>query len=782
MCEVSFCGKEKLGNGRFCCEGVLPKSRLSSLTIDGQTQASKIIYNAASQTSSLTVGASTANPVNEAYGYNAQTGLLESQTVAKAATPNNYLLNLSYDYADANGKRTGQLTKIYNNLDRVNKDRGFEYDALGRLVRATGGQGTNNIWVQKYEYDRYGNRSNVYSYVLEDYVKNFYQSALNRQPNSTELNQWLTSLRAAYQQGLWQFRDAMRNLGATLFTSSEYIARGRTNEQFVYDLYKAFLYREPDPDGFAYWVSVVPTNGRDNVRLGFELSVEFYTKVFGTSPYAPSGSAVPADGLQGIAFDQATNRIANSGWNYDAAGNQTRTFSNGVWQRHQYDAANRLVRVKDDNQTVIASYTYGADNQRLVTEEFAQGTSTRTYYVAEGLSGLAEYVENGGAVNPSWAKSYVYLGNRLLSTMTPNGAAYHHPDRLGTRIITNPSTGGSSEQATLPFGTALAAESSGTSSNRRFTSYDRSDTTKLDYAVNRHYDSQQGRFTQVDPAGMKATSLLNPQTLNLYAYVANDPVNRTDADGLGLISFFKKIGRWIKKHWKIILVAVAVAVAVLLIPGAPSFLGSFFQNAGTVVLGAAAEGGGIPTWLKVVFGGAIAAGIAGLGVLAQQKKPSMWVKSEEQAFDRLERLLKKGGACAEFLGAHGLDALKAMRNAPRFTLSSGPGNNPTGISMDLPAFNGNFRTPNRVTFFTNGPFFIGVNKPALGTFPAGSNAAQLVALMHELGHLVKNAAGTGPLLPTDGGNSTLSQTNTDTMLNFRGKNGKTCKEEIFDAK
>lgn len=107
------------------------------------------------------------------------------------------------------------------------------------------------------------------------------------------------------------------------------------------------------------------------MRLAFEWAPEFYTKVAGISPYAPP-AAVPRDGLQGIAYSQATNRIINTGWNYDAAGNQTRALSNGVWQRYQYDAANRLVRVKDDNHTVIASYVYGDNNQRLMTEEFGQ--------------------------------------------------------------------------------------------------------------------------------------------------------------------------------------------------------------------------------------------------------------------------------------------------------------------------------------------------------------------------------------------------------------------------
>jgi RHS repeat-associated protein len=240
-----------------------------------------------------------------------------------------------------------------------------------------------------------------------------------------------------------------------------------------------------------------------------------------------------------------------------------RSLRSGASQRFQYDAANRLVKVKaDDNTTVLATYTYGDSNERLIAEEGGY----RTYYDSEGGTVIAEYIESGGSTTPAWSKSYVYLGARLLSTLTPNGSGgeaveYHHPDRLGTRLVTNPGNGTSFEQVTLPFGTALNAESTG-ATNRRFTSYDRSATTGLDYAVNRHYDAQQGRFTQVDPAGMSATNLEDPQTLNLFAYCTNDPVNNIDPSGLGFFSFLKKVFKWI-------MVAFTVAVAVVTIILAP---------------------------------------------------------------------------------------------------------------------------------------------------------------------------------------------------------------------
>lgn len=524
-------------------------SRLSSLTYDSQTFASSIVYNAASQTTSLTAGTGT-NQVAETYDYNTQNGLLGSQTATRNGTT---LLNMSYDYQNSAGKRTGQLTKVLNNLDHT-KDRGLEYDSVGRLKRATGGQSIN--WVQRYVYDRYGNRTNALSFTAEQYIRNFYQIVLARQPNSTELNSWLSTVQTAFAQGQSQLLTAMQSLGQSLFNSQEYANRNRNDHDFVYDLYKSYLYREPDQGGWDFWTSQVPLNGRSNIRLAFDVCPEFSFKVGGISPIPPPGGATVArDGLEWLNFNIANNRISDPGWSYDAAGNQTRVPSGAGWQRFQYDAANRLVKVKaDDNVTALATYTYGPSNKRLIGEE----GGVRTYYTGEGGATCIEFTETGASTTPSWSKSYVYMGARLLATISPGGVVqYHHPDRLGTRLVTNPSTGGSFQQATLPFGTSLSTETTGTT-NRRFTSYDRSGTSGLDYAVNRHYDPQQGRFTQVDPAGMQATHLEAPQTLNLYAYCANDPINRTDPNGLGFFSFLKKLFR---------IVAIVVLVAALVLVG-----------------------------------------------------------------------------------------------------------------------------------------------------------------------------------------------------------------------
>lgn len=543
-------------------------SRLNGLQVGGVAYASDFTYNAASQTTSLKVGVGVGNWKQEKYDYDPISGMLQGQKVLRAGDESLKILDLSYDYLrpGTTEGRSGQLTKVTNNLDQT-KNRTFEYDALGRLRRATGG--LDGRWAQRYHYDRYGNRWNTFSQTAEQLVRNFYQASLNRQPNTSELQQWTNAMQAAYGQGNSQLVAQLKSMGDTLFGSAEYAARNRSDRDYVFDLYKAYLNRNPDQGGWDFWTSIVPSSGRAGVRDGFVYSEEASLNLQGMSPYSPAnGLSVPRDGLGAMSFDQTTNRVNLPGWQYDASGNQVRSqTATGAWQRMEYDMAGRLVRVKDDAGNLLASNTYGDSNARIGTQEGA----TRTYYAWLSGSVVAEYTETDGTASynsPQWSKSYLYLGGRLLATQTAVAGServeYHHPERLGTRVVSNAHDANSFEQSSLPFGSALSAESTG-ATNRRFTSYERSPATGLDYAVNRHYDSMQGRFTQVDPLEMGAVNLSDPQSLNLYAYCTNDPVNGYDPAGLwnpfkAIWNGLKAIGRGIVSAIK----AVAVAISAVL--------------------------------------------------------------------------------------------------------------------------------------------------------------------------------------------------------------------------
>jgi RHS repeat-associated protein len=198
--------------------------------------------------------------------------------------------------------------------------------------------------------------------------------------------------------------------------------------------------------------------------------------------------------------------------------------------------------------------------------------STTTYYAWDRGMTLAEYSPSG-ANALTWQKSFIYLGGRLLATESGAGTyQYHHPDRLGTRLITDSSGGIISEQVHLPYSTALSGESTnyGSSANpskKRFTSYERSGGTKLDHAVNRQYHAGLGRFMQVDPIGMSAADISDPQSLNLYAYCGNDPINHTDPQGLFFKKLLKAIGK-ISGILKWIEIAIMIAVELLVAFGA----------------------------------------------------------------------------------------------------------------------------------------------------------------------------------------------------------------------
>lgn len=119
-------------------------------------------------------------------------------------------------------------------------------------------------------------------------IADLYYGALNRAPDLAELADARADLLAGFSTGTTAFVQAIRDLGHSLFTGAEYVARGRTNTQFVTDLYHAYLGRAPEAGGLADWLAVL-TGGasRSNTDLAFSSSSEFQSirvpRVYGAS-------------------------------------------------------------------------------------------------------------------------------------------------------------------------------------------------------------------------------------------------------------------------------------------------------------------------------------------------------------------------------------------------------------------------------------------------------------------------------------------------------------------
>ena len=85
----------------------------------------------------------------------------------------------------------------------------------------------------------------------------------------------------------------------------------------------------------------------------------------------------------------------------------------------------------------------------------------------------------------------------------------------------------------------------------RSTGKERDAETNLDYFGARYFSAAQGRFTTPDwsekPQAIPYADLTNPQTLNLYSYVVNNPLNRTDPLGHDWFNVDDK-WQWQKGH------------------------------------------------------------------------------------------------------------------------------------------------------------------------------------------------------------------------------------------
>ncbi|MFN8007240.1 MAG: RHS repeat-associated core domain-containing protein [Terriglobia bacterium] len=253
--------------------------------------------------------------------------------------------------------------------------------------------------------------------------------------------------------------------------------------------------------------------------------------VVGPTDYIPAPALTP---ISIAAYNGNTNKRNSVGYAYDASGNM---ITEATTRTMTYDAENRMVTFNGGSGTT--TYTYDGDGRRV---KKVDNGNVNSIYVYDALRRMAaEY------------SSAAFSG--------PGGTSYISGDHLGnTRLVINPDYSVKGRHDYLPFGeeigTGYGSRGSifgygGIDIRQKFTSKERDSESNLDFFLARYFSGPQGRFMTPDwsvkPQPVPYADLTNPQTLNLYSYVINNPLNRTDPLGHDWFYVDEK-WKWQKGH------------------------------------------------------------------------------------------------------------------------------------------------------------------------------------------------------------------------------------------
>ena len=219
-----------------------------------------------------------------------------------------------------------------------------------------------------------------------------------------------------------------------------------------------------------------------------------------------------------------TNNNQFSSMTYDAAGN---LINDGGGHTYTFDDENRL--------TGIPGWTYVYDGDGMRTEKCSSCSSSSggtLYWYGAGNDSLVESNLAG-----TLTSEYIFFNGHRIARRdnSSNPPTFYFADHLGSTSGTMGSGGAiKNESDYYPFGGEVVISNT-LLQNYKFTGKERDGESNLDDFGARYYSASFGRFMTPDWSA-RATAVPyavfgDPQSLNLYDYVRNDPVSRADRDG-----------------------------------------------------------------------------------------------------------------------------------------------------------------------------------------------------------------------------------------------------------
>jgi RHS repeat-associated protein len=253
-------------------------------------------------------------------------------------------------------------------------------------------------------------------------------------------------------------------------------------------------------------------------RLFSASSTQSWGETYGYDGFGNLLSKTPTGGAPTLSqsVNTANNQIV--GVTYDANGNQ---LSGG----YGYDAENRMATATG------IQYGYDSRNKRVWSGAASGSSVTQTVYfygVGGQRLGIYSFVtppsELGAPQLSDVPKSLaVYFGGKRVGTVTNGATGSFTQDRLG------------SNGSYYPYGEARGTVPQ---DDVGYATYTNDSATGLQYADQRYYASNFGRFMSPDPYRANNGSSGDPRdtkSWNRYAYVEGDPINFGDPQGLYIL-------------------------------------------------------------------------------------------------------------------------------------------------------------------------------------------------------------------------------------------------------
>ena len=211
----------------------------------------------------------------------------------------------------------------------------------------------------------------------------------------------------------------------------------------------------------------------------------------------------------------SNNQLSATGFSYDASGN---ILTDG----HNTYGWNAESEIKSAGGV---NYTYDGDGDRI------EKSNGKIYWYGAGTEILDESDLSGNITD-----EYIFFGGKRIGRRDSSGnVVYYAADHLGTSRVVASSTGSILDQSDFyPYGGERVLTSS-SGNTYKFEGKERDTETNNDDFGARYYASQFGRWTSPDWSAAVApvpyANLTNPQTLNLYAMVSDNPETFADLDG-----------------------------------------------------------------------------------------------------------------------------------------------------------------------------------------------------------------------------------------------------------